>query len=117
MKRFAMMLCLASIALTGCLTAEDKAAKQAFDNRPQLGVTFEPEWYSENTVLVRDIPAGSAGDKAGLKPMDQITSFNGVRVSTIKSLDNLEMASQHGDMVKLGIIRNTHPMTVTAELQ
>ncbi len=116
MKRFVPVCLLACGLLTGCLTAEDKAAKQAFDSRPQLGVTFVPEWDTENLVVLQGVPAGSPAAQAGLQPRDVITSLNGQKVTDIHSLNDIEASMQHGQTINVGILRNQKPMVLVATL-
>ena len=117
MNRILSAALLSCVLLTGCLTAEDKAAKQAFDSRPQLGVTFVPEWDTENLVILRDVPPDSSAGRAGLQPKDIITSFNGHRVTDIHSLNDLEVQARHNETVKIGFLRNQKPMSVDATLE
>jgi S1-C subfamily serine protease len=117
MKRTLTLILLTITLLSGCMTPEDKAERQAEASRPQLGVTFQPEWWTENAVVVRDVPAGSAASAAGIMPGDRIVSFNGQSVTTVKSLNTLELQARHGASVPVGIMRNGQPQTVTVALQ
>jgi S1-C subfamily serine protease len=117
MKCFFPAALAVSLLLAGCMTPADKAARQAEANRPQLGVSFQPEWWTENAVVIRDVPAGSPGAAAGLMPGDAIVSFAGQSVTTIKSLDQLELAAQHGQLVPVTVMRNGQKVTVPVQLQ
>lgn len=116
MKLKLLTLCTLTL-LAGCMTPEDRAAKQALDDRAQLGVTFEPEWYSENAVLIKDVPSGSAAEKAGLKPLDRIIAFDSHKITTLQSLREIELQEKHGATIPVTIIRNGAPIQVTAQLQ
>ncbi len=117
MRRTLVTAVVLGSLLSGCMTEQEKAQKQAYDTRPQIGVTFVPEWLTENDIVVQDVPAGSPAAQAGLMPKDQIRFFNGQKVTTIHELNQLLLASQHGQTVSLGILRNQHPMALTTTLQ
>ncbi len=105
------------LLLAGCATPEDRAAKQALDDRAQLGVTFEPEWYSENDVLIKDVPPGSAAETAGLKPLDRIIAFDHHQITTMQTLREIELQEKHGAVVPVTVIRNGAPVGVEVKLQ
>jgi S1-C subfamily serine protease len=105
------------LLLSGCMTDEQVAQKAAYDNRPQLGAAFEPEWWSENTVVIRDVGEDTAAERAGLKNRDQIISWDGKPVTDLDSLRALELDSRHGQTVILGVIRDGHAVRAEAELQ
>jgi serine protease Do len=88
----------------------------AEDLSGQLGTFFgAPEGEG---VLVREVNASSAAEKAGLKAGDVITSLNGERVRSAGELR--EKLSAHRDdkdkTVKLGVLRNKTVMSITVEL-
>lgn len=67
-------------------------------------------------VLIVDVRAGGAGDKAGLKRGDLITEFNGQTVLNSRKLQ-LFVADIHiGEKVKLTIIRDNKPINVVAKI-
>jgi serine protease Do len=67
-------------------------------------------------VLVANIRIGGTGDKAGLQRGDLITEFNNQAVVNSRKLQLFVADSQIGDEVKLTIIRNNEPMTLTAKI-
>lgn len=68
-------------------------------------------------ILVRGVFPDTPAAKAGLKVGDVITSINGERIRSVGEL-RAKMAEQSQDnaMLKLGLIRNKAPLTVTVEL-
>lgn len=68
-------------------------------------------------ILVRGVFPDTPAAKAGLKVGDVITSINGERIRSVGEL-RAKMAeqSQGNAMLKLGLIRNKAPLTVTVEL-
>jgi serine protease Do len=67
-------------------------------------------------VLIVDVRAGGAGDKAGLKRGDLITEFNGQIVLNSRKLQ-LFVADIHiGEKVKLTIIRDNKPINLVAKI-
>ena len=67
-------------------------------------------------VLVVDVRAGGIGDKAGLKRGDLITEFNDRKVLNSRKLQLFVADSHIGDKVKLSIIRDNKPLTLTTEI-
>ncbi len=69
-------------------------------------------------VLVRDVNSGSPAEKAGLKAGDVITSIDGERIRSVGDLrEKLAPKSDDKDKtVKLGVLRNKSPLTLTVEL-
>ncbi len=116
MKSRVLTICTL-LLLGGCMTPEQKAAKQAMDYRPQLGVDLEPEWFSENAAMVRTVTPGSAAAAEGFQPLDKIVSFNGHSITNLPQLRDQEIHSQHGQQVAITVIRNGSPVYLTAELQ
>jgi len=67
-------------------------------------------------VLVANIRIGGTGDKAGLKRGDLITEFNNQAILNSRKLQLFVADSHIGDEVKLTIIRNNEPITLTAKI-
>ena len=65
-------------------------------------------------VLVTDVPAGSAGGKAGLKAGDVITKLDGERVRNIEELRAQLRNKRDADTVTLSVIRKGSEISVTA---
>jgi len=67
-------------------------------------------------ILVRGVFEDSPAAKAGLKVGDVITSLNGDRIRTIGELREKMVATKDQKTVKLGVLRNKSPLTLTVEL-
>jgi Do/DeqQ family serine protease len=65
-------------------------------------------------VLVSQVTAGSAAEKAGIKPGDVITSINGQVIKSNSELRNAIGLSRVGDKLDVALIRDRKPMHVTA---
>jgi S1-C subfamily serine protease len=86
----------------------------AEDISGQLGSYFGvPEGEG---VLVRDVNAGSAAEKAGVKAGDVITSLNGERIHGLAELRSKITASADGKSAKLGVLRNKSALTLDVEI-
>jgi serine protease Do len=66
-------------------------------------------------VLVREVNAGSAAEKAGVKAGDVITSLNGEKIHGLGELRS-KLAGNDGKTVKLGVLRNKSPLTLDVEI-
>jgi C-terminal processing protease CtpA/Prc len=93
--------------------------------RPRLGIDAEDLSGQLGTyfgapdgegVLVREVNAGSAAEKAGVKSGDVITSLNGERIRSLGDLREKLAAKREDKTVKLGILRNKSEMSLTVEL-
>ena len=67
-------------------------------------------------VLVREVNSGSPAEKAGVKSGDVITSLNGERVRSLGDLREKLAGKREEKTVKVGVLRNKNPMTITVEL-
>jgi serine protease Do len=86
----------------------------AEDVSGQLGSYFGvPEGEG---VLVRNVNAGSAAEKAGVKAGDVITSFDGERIRSLSDLREKLAAKNDDKPAKLGVLRNKSAITVSVEL-
>jgi serine protease Do/serine protease DegQ len=65
-------------------------------------------------ALISAVVEGSAADKAGIKVGDVITSVNGQSVRSNQELRNAIGLARVGDEVKVGLLRDGKPRTVTA---
>ena len=100
--------------------AQPRLGIAAEDLNGQLGTFFgAPEGEG---ILVRDVHPGSPAEKAGVKAGDVITSVNGERVRTVGDLREKLAAKreakdkEHGQSVKLGVLRNKSEVSLTLEL-
>lgn len=93
-------------------------------NRPRLGIDAEDlsgqlgSYFGApdgEGVLVRDVNAGSAAEKAGLKAGDVITSLNGERIHGLAELRS-KLAASDGKTAKLGLLRNKSALTLDVEI-
>jgi serine protease Do len=71
---------------------------------------------SQNGVLVDDVMPGTPADKAGIKPGDFVTEFNGKAVDDGNSLQLKISESAPGSDATMKLIRNGTATTVTAKL-
>ena len=67
-------------------------------------------------ILVRGVFPDSAAAKAGLKVGDVITSVNGERIRSVGELREKIAEKREEKTLKLGLIRNKTPMTLSVEL-
>jgi len=70
----------------------------------------------ENGSLVTSVEDGSAADKAGVKVGDVITRFDGKDTQNTRELRNRVAATAPGTKVKVDIVRNGKPMTLSVTL-
>jgi serine protease Do len=86
----------------------------AEDISGQLGAYFgAPDGEG---ILVRDVNAGSAAEKAGVKAGDVITSLNGERIRDVAELRSKLAAAGEGKTAKLGVLRNKSALTLDVEI-
>lgn len=67
-------------------------------------------------VLVRDIALGGPADQAGLKRGDLIIEYAGQKIGTFKRLIKVAGSTRPGQEVKVLLLRNGKPMTLTLKL-
>jgi serine protease Do len=79
-----------------------------------VGVVF-PEDENDDAWLAEVEDGGPAG-KAGLKPGDTITKFDGTPVKSVKQFRDLIKDKKPGDVVKLGVRRGTELLTLSVTL-
>ena len=94
--------------------AHPRLGIDAEDLSGQLGAYFgAPEGEG---VLVRNVNAGSAAEKAGVKAGDVITSFNGDRIRSLGDLREKLAAKNDDKPAKLSVLRNKSELTLTLDL-
>lgn len=67
-------------------------------------------------VLVDEVTLYSAAHKAGIKRMDIITKFNGVRVKSLEELNNERDKYKPGDIVTVEIYRDGKTIELELEI-
>jgi serine protease Do len=72
---------------------------------------------SREGALVPQVVAGSAADKAGIKPGDVIVSIDGEMVHKAHDLPLRVARHRPGDKVKIGVIRNGTRKTITVTVE
>ena len=94
--------------------ARPRLGIDAEDLSGQLGAYFgAPDGEG---VFVRDVNAGSAAEKAGVKSGDVITSLNGDRIRSLGDLREKLASKREAKTVKLGVLRNKSEMSITVEM-
>jgi serine protease Do len=95
------------------------------DARPRLGIDAEDisgqlgGYFGApdgDGVLVRNVNAGSAAEKAGVKAGDVITKFNGDRIRSLGDLREKLAAKSDNKATKLSVLRNKNEVTLTVDL-
>jgi membrane-associated protease RseP (regulator of RpoE activity) len=93
--------------------------------RPRLGIDAEDITGQLGTyfgapdgegILVRDVNAGSAAEKAGVKAGDVITLLNSERIHGLAELRSKLAAAGEGKTAKLGVLRNKSSLTLDVEI-
>ena len=98
----------------GMLMGRPRLGIDAEDISGQLGSYFGvPDGEG---ILVREVNAGSAAEKAGVKAGDVITSLNGERIHGLAELRSKLAAGTEGKTAKLGVLRNKSALTLDVEI-
>ena len=85
---------------------------------PIIGINLDRSFTGEGArVADGGIAAGSAAQKAGLRPGDVIVALDGKRMSTVNQLVVSVRARDVGDTVRLTIDRGGQQLEVTLQLQ
>jgi serine protease Do len=96
------------------LTGGPRLGIDAEDISGQLGAYFgAPDGEG---ILVREVNAGSAAEKAGVKAGDVITSLNGERIHDVAELRSKLAAAGEGKTAKLGVLRNKSSLALDVEI-
>jgi serine protease Do len=67
-------------------------------------------------VLVREVNSGSPAEKAGVKSGDVITSIDGDRIRSLGELREKLSDKRDSKTIKVGVLRNKSPMSLTVEM-
>jgi serine protease Do len=101
------------------LIAKGKVVRGYLDLYPQditADLAKALELSSTQGALVANVPPGGPADKAGIKPGDVITSFNGEKITDSTQLRNLVAQTTPGTRAKITLLRDGKEMEVTAAL-
>ncbi|WP_340649396.1 Do family serine endopeptidase [Pseudoxanthomonas winnipegensis] len=115
-----------AIPIDLAVSAADQLKKTGKVSRAMLGVSMNQR-ISEamaktlklpdtNGVLVTQVTPGSGAAKAGLKPMDVITEFNGAKITDFSDLPSRVAPLPPGTKVTLTVIRDGSPRKVDVTL-
>jgi len=130
-----LTVCLASPALAGSKSKKDAAAEaeKAYEkemlskksDRPFLGVNMQElddelrkglDVDVEHGVLISEVIEGGPAQEAGIEDGDVIVEFNGKRVDSPSGLRELVGGLKVGDKVKVKVISENKPKTLTVTL-
>jgi membrane protease YdiL (CAAX protease family) len=81
--------------------------------KPRLGVRCVPD---ASKCVIEEVMPESGAAKAGLRPGDVITSFDGRPVTSVSDLRSGLQGKDVGDRVRIGILRNSQALTVDVVL-
>jgi predicted metalloprotease with PDZ domain len=90
--------------------------KQNVENIPFVGIEMSQTTKDVKSVLVNSVIAGSPAEKAGIKPQDIITAFDGKAVNSPYELQSQVLSHKVGDNVKLTISRNGQSLELNLTL-
>jgi len=85
---------------------------QEIDSQRAKELKLPEEAGVEVTRIAPDSPA----EKAGIKTGDVVTQYNGQRVEGMDQLSRMVRETPAGREVKIGIVRNGAPQTITAKI-
>jgi S1-C subfamily serine protease len=89
-------------------------AKEPTESPPRLGVVF-PEDENDDAWVTGIDDTGPAA-KAGIKPGDTITRFNGAKVKSVKEFRDVIKNQKPGDVVKITVRRAEKKLTLSVTL-
>ncbi len=94
--------------------------------RGSIGIKFQPEdsrtpallevYGAKNGVFVGEVVKDGPAEKAGMKPQDIIVSINGKNINKGQELIDTVADSEIGTPLKIGVIRDKKPMTLTVSV-
>ncbi|WDS36146.1 Do family serine endopeptidase [Pseudoxanthomonas sp.] len=115
-----------AIPIDLAISAADQLKKTGKVSRAMLGVAMNAEISESmakklglpdtNGVMVTTVSPGSGAEKAGIKPMDVITEFNGEKVTDYSDLPSRVAPLPPGTKVTLTVIRDGKPRKVDVTL-
>jgi serine protease Do len=68
-------------------------------------------------ALVASVSKGGPADKAGIRPGDVITQFEGTAIDTARTLSRTVAQASPGQQVSLTLLRESRPVSITAKLE
>ena len=90
--------------------------KQNVENIPFMGIEMSKTAKDVKGVLVNSVITGSPAEKAGIKPQDIITAFDGKAVNSPYELYSQVLSHKVGDNVKLTVSRNGQSLELNLTL-
>jgi serine protease Do len=72
---------------------------------------------SQSGALVQQVEAGSAAEKAGIRPSDVIVMFDGHPIRKAHDLPFLVASRKPGEKVSVGIVRDGKPLTLEVRVE
>jgi serine protease Do len=82
-------------------------------NQPYLGVQGDPD---AKDCTITEVLQGSPAEKAGIKPKDIVTMFDGQKIEKFDDLGNLIRKKKPGDEVAVDILRGEEKLTLKVKL-
>lgn len=89
---------------------------QVQDLTPELAEAFDIDKHQGKGAVVTSVTKDSAAEKAGIKVGDVIIAANDRPVNNSSDIRNIVGLLQIGDTVRLKLIRNGSPITITAKV-
>jgi C-terminal processing protease CtpA/Prc len=83
---------------------------------PFMGIEMSQTAPDIKGVLVNSVIAGSSAEKAGIKPQDIITAFDGKAVASSIELNTAVQSHKVGDNIKVTVNRNKQSMELNVTL-
>ena len=90
--------------------------KQNVENIPFVGIEMSQTTKDVKGVLVNSVITGSPAEKAGIKPQDTITAFDGKAVNSPYELYSQVLSHKVGDNIKLTVSRNGQSLELNLTL-
>lgn len=90
--------------------------KQNVENIPFMGIEMSQTNKDVKGVLVNSVITGGPAEKAGIKPQDIITAFDGKAVNSPYELYSQVLSHKVGDNIKLTVSRNGQSLELNLTL-
>ena len=114
-----------AISITPARPIIDQLITKGRVSQPWIGVSVETVTAAlaaelglavKEGVLIRSVERGGPAEKAGLQANDVITAVDGVKINTVRQLQDAIRQHGIGDKVELSILRGKARLTVTVTL-